>query len=242
MDALARFLLVSTAVIAVMTLRVNVLSRPLVRYFRLDARYPALDINDAAELAVSGLTQAIFCGILIYAAGIGIQSFWPPSFPPSLAIYGIVLGVGEMAVASLFGYIGLRIASEVAPSSGAKEQQQWLLLARAGWIRQCIKTMEILPSPVALLIIGLSICVEETLYRGILLSYFGPAGAGIALGASTFLFVAVQAFHMPSWRSAMFPMIGAVVVGVVHGCLFLAVPDIRPLIIAHLTFFISAII
>jgi hypothetical protein len=242
MDFPIRFLLISVAALAVMTARLTVLSRPLVRYLRLDRRFPALDINDAAELTLSGIVQAVFCGILIAAIPIETGSFLPSKFPPILALYGVVLGVGEMAVVSLFGYIGMQVAGEVAPSRGAKEQKQWLLIARGGWMRQCIKTMEILPLPIALLIIGLSIGVEETLYRGILINYFGPAGAAFALVASGFLFTAVQAFHMPGWRTAMFPMIGAIVVSIVHGGLFLAVPDVRPLIIAHFTFFISAII
>jgi len=38
----------------------------------------------------------------------------------------------------------------------------------------------------------------------------------------------------------MFPVIGALVIGIVHGALFLAEPDIVPLIVAHLVFFFSS--
>jgi hypothetical protein len=38
----------------------------------------------------------------------------------------------------------------------------------------------------------------------------------------------------------MFPVVGATVVGVVHGVLFWVLPNVLPLIVAHLTFFLSA--
>jgi CBS-domain-containing membrane protein len=74
-----------------------------------------------------------------------------------------------------------------------------------------------------------------------LINYFRPAGAGLALGIAAFFFLLVQTFHMPSWRAALFPVIGATVLSVVHGSLFLAVPDILPLIVAHIVFFFTAI-
>lgn len=68
----------------------------------------------------------------------------------------------------------------------------------------------------------------------------GDAGMGVALAASVTLFVGIQVFNMPSWRAAMFPVLGALVVGVVHGALYLAVPDITPLIVAHFVLFMVA--
>jgi hypothetical protein len=60
------------------------------------------------------------------------------------------------------------------------------------------------------------------------------------LDVSVALFTAAQVFRMPSWRSAMFPALGARTLGVVDGLLFLAVPTILPLIVAHIVFFLVA--
>jgi hypothetical protein len=67
-----------------------------------------------------------------------------------------------------------------------------------------------------------------------------PAGVVIAIGASVVSFVAVQALHMPSIGSALFPIVGGLVVGSVHSLIYWLVPDVVPLAIAHATFFLTA--
>ena len=56
------------------------------------------------------------------------------------------------------------------------------------------------------------------------------------------LFIAVQVFNMPSWHSAMFAVLGALVIGLVHGGLYLAVPNLLPLIIAHMVTFAVSVL
>jgi hypothetical protein len=68
-----------------------------------------------------------------------------------------------------------------------------------------------------------------------------PAGPGWAVGVSVALFVAVQAFSMPGWRAAMFPMVGAAVLGVVHGVIYWRVPALLPLMVGHLAYFGGAL-
>jgi membrane protease YdiL (CAAX protease family) len=88
---------------------------------------------------------------------------------------------------------------------------------------------------------GLYVSVEELIFRGILLELLRPAGAVWAIGISTVLFVMVQAFSMPGWRAAMFPMVGAAILGLVHGFLYWRVPVLLPLVVAHLTYFGGAL-
>ncbi len=59
---------------------------------------------------------------------------------------------------------------------------------------------------------------------------------------SIFLFIYMQTLHMPSKTSAMFPVIGATVMGITHGLIYLESPSIVPLILSHLTFFIFTIL
>jgi hypothetical protein len=49
--------------------------------------------------------------------------------------------------------------------------------------------------------------------------------------------VAAQVFSTPSFWVAVFPASAAVVVGVAHALLYLAVPDVIPLIVAHWVMF-----
>ena len=88
----------------------------------------------------------------------------------------------------------------------------------------------------------MQIGAEETVFRGILIPYFNQDSVIISVIISTALFILMQAFHMPSLLSALFPMIGATVMGIVHGILFINNPSIIPLIIAHLSFFIFTLI
>ncbi|WP_287270157.1 hypothetical protein, partial [Thermogemmatispora sp.] len=64
-----------------------------------------------------------------------------------------------------------------------------------------------------------------------------PEGFPLALVTSTLLFVAVQAQGMPSWFSALPAMCGALVIGPINAWLLMTVPNILPLVLAHLTFF-----
>lgn len=48
--------------------------------------------------------------------------------------------------------------------------------------------------------------------------------------------------NLANKMSAMFPVIGATVMGVVHGLLFIFYPAVIPLIISHLAFFIFTIV
>lgn len=74
------------------------------------------------------------------------------------------------------------------------------------------------------------------------LELFRPSGFAIAFTASLVLFVAMQVFFMASWRAAMFPVVGALVMGVVHGLLAWRVPHLLPLVVAHIVFFLFAVL
>ena len=87
-----------------------------------------------------------------------------------------------------------------------------------------------------------SSAAQELIFRGLLIPAFLDEGLGgtASVASSGLLFVGVQALAMPSRRAALFPMVGAAVVGVVHGILFLHVPDVIPLAVAHVAFFSAA--
>lgn len=92
-------------------------------------------------------------------------------------------------------------------------------------------------------LITLQVTMEEVVFRGVMISFLQqPVGAVAAAAISGALFAVMQAFHMPTWKSAMFPVIGALVMGLVHGWLLLATGLLVPLIVAHIVFFVFAVL
>lgn len=199
------------------------------------------ELDGVLRLAIAGVMQLVFCAVLFLALDLAPQDLVQGPPQPELLAAGAVLGVAEAALGSFLGMVGMRAAGALERDSAAPTPEEWITLARAGWMRLYSRTAEVLPlAPLAALIL-LYVAVEEIVFRGVVIGALGDAGAGVALAASVTLFVGIQAFSMPSWRAAMFPVMGALVVGVVHGTLYLVVPDITPLIVAHFVLFMAAV-
>lgn len=244
-DFLVRFLIATAAIILYYRLvvgRLGPLSRRLPDVLRLGRHRPLRDVSAALNLPVAALAQALFCLALLRITGVELWPLLTSGLRPVLVLYGVLLGVGEMAVATFFCRAALQTVGRRARTPELSARGGWDVVARGGWMRYHLKTVEVTPLPLAAFSVLLYVSVEEIVFRGVLLQYLSPGGAALSLLASVLLFVMVQAFHMPDWRAAMFPIIGAIVLGVVHAALFLAVPTIVPLIVAHLVFFFSAVI
>lgn len=106
---------------------------------------------------------------------------------------------------------------------------------------QFAATVAAAPPWFSLASVSLYVAGEEIVFRAIVIDAAAGAGAVAAVALSLVLFVVVQAFNMPSVRAATFPIVGAVVVGLVHGVLFWQTYDVLPLIVAHVTFFAGAL-
>lgn len=214
----------------------------VVRYFRLGRRHPVADVSNVVELALTASFHVIFCGFLLFLTGHTVANLLHGAFDPVLVFYGILLGVAEQSVASLLCRIVISGSMLIAPSRVPAELKDWLVVARSGWIRRHLRTAEIAPWPLVALIITLQVSAEEIVFRVVLLNYLLPCGAAWALTGSVALFTLIQIGDMPSWYSAMFPVVGAFVMGIVHGAIYLAVPCIVPLIVAHIVFFVFAVL
>jgi membrane protease YdiL (CAAX protease family) len=118
----------------------------------------------------------------------------------------------------------------------------WLIMTRSGWLRHYFHTIEVLPLMLSLPIVFGQVFCEELMFRGILISYFLPAGPWVAIIASTVLFMVMQLFHLPSWLSGIFPLVGSMVIGLINGILYAKFFNLLPLVIAHFTFFIAAVL
>ncbi|HMJ97063.1 MAG TPA: CPBP family glutamic-type intramembrane protease [Thermoleophilaceae bacterium] len=203
-------------------------------------RYSSGEVEAVVRLGMGGLLQLLFCAGLIAVLDVGLGQIQPAEIQPELVALGMALGIGEAALATFVGYVGMQVGLAVAPGRTPTDADDWLALSRSGWMRLFFQAAEIAPA-VAVALSFAYIAVEETVFRGVVITVLRDSSAALALAASVLLFALTQTFRMPSWHSAMFPVLGAVVVGVVHGLLFLAVPSILPLIVAHFVFFVVAV-
>jgi membrane protease YdiL (CAAX protease family) len=204
--------------------------------------YTATELDGVVRLALAGLMQLAFCFVMLAVSGVTAADLLPDAFRPMLLVYGLFVGIGEAALATHVANVGMRVAMQLPGTASPSETEEWLAMARGGWMRFYIKTVEVAPIPLVAGVTVLYISVEEIVFRGLVINAFDHGGAVIALAASVLLFTTVQLFHMPSWQSAMFAMLGALTVGIVHGLLYLAVPDLTPLIVAHVVLFLVTLV
>jgi CAAX prenyl protease-like protein len=209
--------------------------------WRSARRFALADVEAIIRITAGGLLQLAFCWGLLTYTGLSLGEVHLLDVDPAILVLGVALGVGEAALATFFGYVGVRVGLAVAPTRTPHTTDEWLSLARSGWMRLFLRAVEANPV-VAVVLSLLYIMVEETIFRGILLTALADSGATWALPASVLLFCVAQTFGMPSWQSALFPVMGAIVIGVIHGLLFLSVPLLLPLLVAHCVFFLVVMI
>jgi hypothetical protein len=201
----------------------------------------SVQADNIVRLSLAGLLQLLFLAALALALEVDVPRQLAQGFHPLLILYGALLGVGEMAFSSFLCHAVGRLAMAVAPGRVPPSMQDWMVVAKAGWMRAYLDTINAVPWTVSLGLIVLYVTVEEIIFRGILTQCFLPLGPGPAVVLSTGLFAIVQTVQMPSWSSTLFPVLGALVMGLAHGALFLAVPNLVPLIVAHCVFFLIAV-
>jgi Type II CAAX prenyl endopeptidase Rce1-like len=206
----------------------------------LEITFPARDVYGAVRLVAAALLQALFFFVMSWVFRPPISSFFPAGFDGLILALSIVLGIGEMAVATLLGYSVMQ-AVALADTIARRTSPDWRPIARGGWIQMYFKTIQVLPAPFGLASVFGYIAFEECIFRIIVTGTLAAESPYVAVTISTILFVIYQQFHTPSWRTAVFPMLGATVVGLVHGTIYLFVPNIGPLIIAHCSFFAAAL-
>jgi hypothetical protein len=208
----------------------------------ITARRTPVELDSITRLVVSTTLQMAFLAGLTLATGVEIGPLVSQHFHASLIAYGLALGIAEMALASMLCYGLIRFVITLRGRGGERDLDSWLSLTRAGWMRLFLRTAEAAPLPLVLLVSLLYITVEELVFRGVLMTFLRGLGGVIALTLPLVVFLAAQTFRMPSRESAMFPLVGALVVGVTHGSLLLAVPNVVPLVVAHLAFFAFALL
>ena len=211
-------------------------------YFKLTRYFTREDINGTVELIMIAISHLLFCLLLFYILPIHfVEISLKPMDAVFYFLYGILLGVGCMGLSGLVSKIAVLCAARFKKND-QYDLKSWLTVGRGGWIKHHLQSMEILPLYLSLLVLTMQVGSEEVIFRSLLINYFLPFGQITTFITSSVLFVLMQAFLMNKWEAAIFPMIGAAVMGVVHSILYLHVPMIWPLIVAHVSFFLFSVL
>lgn len=180
---------------------------------RLQTRYPLRDAEAALQLIRAGIGQLFLFFVLVavfHPQGIVVGAFYPRI---DLIGFGLVLGVGEMALANMFGLLAITVvntAERAAPRARVYLQLEpaWGTVARGGWLQYYVQVLRVFPLAVSLAAVSFYITVEEVIFRAVIVGSGAEVGRFVSVALSVTLFVLVQIFHTPGWRTAMFPVLG----------------------------------
>jgi 4-amino-4-deoxy-L-arabinose transferase-like glycosyltransferase len=113
----------------------------------LARQYAVSEVDHAVELILAGISQLGFCLLLIWIAHLDFTQLGLTRIHVALILYGILLGIGEMALGSFLVYVSMRIAMILVPERVPTELKDWLTIARGGWMSYYLKTVQIMPLP-----------------------------------------------------------------------------------------------
>ncbi len=209
---------------------------PLSRIARVplaEVGVPLADAESIARLALAGLSQLVLFFLLRHLTGVGVPVAADlPSF-----VFGICLGVAQFGAGSQVAAFFYSFAPESRIAYGVVDRRP-TQLARGGWMRHYRAAMRTSTVALGLPLTVLYVTGEELIFRFILLNTFGALGHVFAVFLATACFMAVQVLAMPTWTSALFPVAGALVVGLSNGALVVGGTGLLPLVVAHSTFFL----
>lgn len=218
-------------------------STKMARLLQITRYYSFEKAKGVVELPIIVVAHIVFALSLVFLLDFSFTSIGLVKPSTWLLIpLGAMLGIGMMGVSSLLCRAVIEILRQLRFSNAPYEVKDWLIMVRSGWLRHHLQTLEILPIPLALLVTLGQVCGEEIVFRGAMFHYFLPHGPCVAIFISTLLFMIMQIFHMPSLLSSIFSIIGALVIGLVDGIVYLHVSNLIPLIVAHITFFAVAVL
>jgi hypothetical protein len=150
---------------------------------------------------------------------------------PRLFPYGVFLGFGEAGAGSLLCYVADRTLRALC----SRNQLEFVADSVPSRSKEFFGKLRLLPRPLILLIALLYAASEEIMLRGALLVALQRLDGKWALLVPVVVSLSVQAFPCTTKNRTMFPFIGTLVSAPVHALLFMAVPDVRPLIVAQVT-------
>ena len=209
----------------------NTYSHRLSIWLRPLRRYSLRELDQMVRIALWPLALVgLLCPAVLAILAVKFSSLLMESLDPWLLLFGILVGLGEAGVAEFVCLVAVCAVPALAWADGAggPDRRQ---LATWSTAVPCTRTVSGLSFMLALML--LYAAVEETTLRAAVIVAALPLGPIVALACAVALSLAVQFFPTTSGQRRSFAVIGTLVAAPVHGALFLAAPDVRPLIIAQ---------
>lgn len=200
------------------------------------------------ELPLIVIAHFIFAYLVLQICGLTLADIglFKLSSPINL-LYGVLLGIGMCGVSFLVILLVIEFNSwlnnkSIESSENFNYVSNWLSMARSGWMRHHLQTLEVLPWPMAFLVTLGQVTCEEVIFKGVIMNYFKSYSLPFAIVYSIIMFTSMQVFFMPNSKSAIFPVIGAFIVGVVSSLVYWQTGELTPIIIGHFFLFVMAVL
>jgi membrane protease YdiL (CAAX protease family) len=199
--------------------------------------YPLLKVTSVIELIFFIFTQFFFALILLRATDTSFEGLGILSIKPIYLLYGILLGIGVSGVSA---FLSQQIIFMLENNKISLHSSSTFSLRSR--MKQHHAAKDLLPIYFWNILLLIQFSSEEFIFRGAFFHLFLNNGPIVAIVFSTFLFAVSEIFFIPPNITTLFPMVGTIVMGLTHAYLFSQVPDIFPLIVSHLVYFIFIIL
>jgi hypothetical protein len=219
----------------------GVLARRVARWVPGGTTFTTKELYSLTKTILGISSQALLIIVVLVCFPVTRLAWSHPLAQLAAVPAGVALGLAEMAasiVAAKYVIGMLAVAGRTGRLPGLDVPGQvWVDSSRAGWMGSLVTIRQRLRPLPSALVVWLQVSCEEVMFRQCFPLLIGGL-AGLWAGAA--LFVVMQIFGMPGWRSALFPVIGAVIMGAVHAYVFAHTSLIVPLIVAHGVSFFAA--
>jgi len=202
-------------------------------FTKLTKHFSLTEVSSVAGIMLLIVSQLLFCLLLMFTLNVPWPLLGLSHVTPIMIIYGILLGVGEFGFSSLlYQIIITHVTTRPIPFLQFSERNNFIP-PQSEDLRHFIHIARVANIVVMLLLMFALIGIEEMVFRGVMIYYFKSYNEVFAIGLPTLLFVYKQVQNVPINMNILFPVISALVIGVVHGILYLKTGLLFPLIIAH---------
>jgi len=207
----------------------------IARHLKFTRSYPLSAVKDIVGSIFITFSLVLFCALLLFILKMQPSQLGLFHWDPIMIFYGLLVGVGEAGVALLIYQTVMSGIKTLFPNVAATTCRVRFNINSNGWPHHNKRFMQITSLSMLLLMILIQAGAQEIIFRGVMIHYFSPYGGGVAIAISTLLFILMVALLYPMNTNTMFTSVAALVIGVVHGILYLNSATLLPLIVAHVT-------
>lgn len=201
---------------------------------KLTKKYSVEEAKGAVGFILVVMSHGLFAMLLIFMLDISYTQLGCSLPELKYAVYGLLLGLGLAGTAMIICLFVIKAWSALSQTT----EQQMMAALPGGWLKSYAYVKLVTPAWIYLPAILLQLSCEELIFRSIFINYLLSLGYFFSIMVSALFFTGMQIFLMATLRGALFPVLGALLIGIVHGYLFLIINSIWPFIISHSIFFI----